>query len=237
MKKVTLIWALLAVLAVGAQENYFTTYNFVVEPQNQATVYKLIDDYYSKNKPDGIFVRLFENHFKDAGNKATHSIVFLGTREAVGAMYSGGGNDSFDLFLTRLNQHIKESAGSAMGQHLAAYGNTEPGARYPAQIYLLLEVEDPVAFEEQYNKFHSKHNPEGVIVVMGNILAGASPEGENRWAIIGYKDMQTAMGGREKMFTGAALAAREKAWNEFMANHGGVKVVRSGMRFLLGAWQ
>ncbi|MCK5442831.1 MAG: hypothetical protein KAJ23_13160 [Maribacter sp.] len=234
MKKIILVFALLIGFAVSAQDTYYTTYSFVVEPQNDATIFKLVDDFYSKNKPEGVFVRLFENHFKDAGNKATHQLVFSGTQEAVGNMYGGGPNDTFALFLTRLNQHIKESAGSAMGRNIAFYG--ESGTRYPAQRVLLLDVEDTNVFDEAYNKFHSKHNPPGVLVYMGTSITGQGVGKANRWAIIGYKDIKTAIGGRNKLLTGAALKAREKAWANFIANNGGVTVVGSGMRILLGAW-
>jgi hypothetical protein len=234
MKKVMLVFAVFFAFILNAQEDYYTMYSFVVEPQDEATVYKLVDDYYSKNKPEGVFVRLFENHFKDQRNKATHSIVFLGTQEAVGNMYGGGENDKFALFLTKLNQHIKEGAGSAMGRHIAIYGDTS--TRYPAQRYYLLDVADTEKFDAGYKKFHSKHNPPGVLVNMGTTIAGQGTGNFNRWVIIAFKDVKTALGGPNKLLSGAALTAREKGWAEFRATDGGVEVVGSGMRVLLGAW-
>lgn len=235
MKKIIFTIAFLFVLIGSAQENYYTNYSFVVEPENEATVFKLVDDYYSENKPEGVFVRLFENHFKDGNNKATHMLVFLGTQEDVGNMY-GGGDDKFALFLTRLNQHIKEGSGSSMGRHLALYGDTDSNVRYPAQRIYLLDVKDTEAFDAEYNKFHSKHNPPGVLVNMGNTIVGQGTGKFNRWVIIGFKDMKAAMGGPNKLLSGAALTARQKAWDDFRANDGGVEVVGSSMRMLLGAW-
>lgn len=81
MKKIILSLLLLLAFAVEAQDQYYTNYSFVVEPQNEAAVYKLVDDYYSENKPEGVFVRLFENHFKSPKSKATHMIVFLDLRK------------------------------------------------------------------------------------------------------------------------------------------------------------
>jgi hypothetical protein len=234
MKKILLVFAMFYAIVLCAQDNYYTMYSFVVEPQDQAIVYKLVDDYYSKNKPEGVFVRLFENHFKDQGNKATHSLVFLGSQEAVGNLYAGGPNDTFSLFLTRLNQHIKEAAGSAMGRHIAMFGDSS--TRYPAQRYYLLDVKDTEKFDAGYNKFHSKHNPPGVLVNMGTSMVGEGSGSANRWVIIAFKDIKTALGGPNKLLTGAALSAREKAWDEFRASDGGVSVVSSGMRVLLGAW-
>ena len=144
MRRFVLLFALLLAFAVNAQDTYFTTYSFVVEPQEEATVRQLVDDYYSKNKPEGVFVRLFENHFHDGGNTATHAIVFTGSLDDLSKMYDGGSSESFSLFLTRLNQHIKDGNGSAMGHHLAIYGDTN--TRYPFQRYYYLKVKDPAAF-------------------------------------------------------------------------------------------
>lgn len=234
MKKAVFILAVLLSFALSAQDNYYTTYSFVVEPHNEATVYKLVDDYYSKNKPDGVYVRLFENHFKAEDMKATHSIVFLGTQEAVGKMYAGGGNVNFDLFITKLNQYIKDGAGSAMGRHIALYGDTN--TRYPFQRYYLLDVADTDKFDAEFNKFHSKHNPPGMLVNMGNTIVGQGTGHYNRWVIAAFKDMNSAMGGANQLVSGAALTARQKAWDAYMAAHGGVEMVGSGMRVLLGAW-
>lgn len=233
MKKIILSLLLLLAFAVEAQDQYYTNYSFVVEPQNEAAVYKLVDDYYSENKPEGVFVRLFENHFKSPKSKATHMIVFLGSQEDVGNMYASG-DDKFSLFLTRLNQHIKEGSGSSMGRHLALYGDTN--VRYPAQRIYLLDVEDTEKFDSEYNKFHSKHNPPGVLVNMGNTIVGGGTGTFNRWVIIGFKDIKAAMGGPNALMSGSALEARKKAWDEFRANDGGVEVVGSSMRILLGAW-
>ena len=120
-----------------------------------------------------------------------------------------------------------------MGRHIAIYGDTD--TRYPAQRYYLLNVNDTEAFDAGYNKFHSKHNPPGVLVNMGATIAGSAGT-FNRWVIIGFKDVKTALGGPNKLLSGAALSAREKAWDEFRSSDGGVSVVGSGMRLLLGAW-
>ncbi len=80
-KNFILLFVLFIVYVASAQDNYYTKYSFVVDPQDEATVYKLVDDFYSKNKPEDVFVRFFENHFKSQGNNATHSLVFLGTQE------------------------------------------------------------------------------------------------------------------------------------------------------------
>ena len=234
MRKLFVLFALFLGLTLSAQDTYYTIYSFVVEPQNEAAVYKLFNDYYSANKPEGVYVRLFENHFKDQDSKATHAVVFSGSREAVSKMYSGSGNVDFDLFIARLNPHIKDGAGSGMGRHLALFGDTS--TRYPFQRYYLLDAADTDKFDAEFKKFHSKHIPPGMLMNMGTPMLGQGSGDFNRWVIQGYKDMNSAMGGAGSMVTGAAKTAREKAWDEYMASHGGVEIVGTGMRVLLGAW-
>ena len=149
-------------------------------------------------------------------------------------MYSGGQNDTWQLFITKINQHLKDTFSSAMGTRIASYGDRS--GTYPIQKYFFLDAEDGDKFEEGYRKYHSTHNPDGMIVAMGNITAGHSPDGANRWVILGYKDFKTAMGGSDMLRTDDQKKAAEKAWDEYMDSHGGVNVVRSGLRVQLGTW-
>ncbi|MDT0552625.1 hypothetical protein [Urechidicola vernalis] len=234
MRKFIFYLLLLTAISINAQESYFTIYNFSVEPQNEATVYKLVNDYYSTNKTEGVTVSFYENHFNDNGNNFTHSIVFSGSFDDIGNMYSLGNNDAWNLFLTKVNQHIKEGFSSAMGTSIASYGDVDTS--HPVQKYILLHVEDGDAFDAAYKVFNSKHNPDGRITMMGNITAGQSPYGENRWVVNGFKDFKAAIGGANKLLSEQALEERGKGWDEFRSTHGGVTLVRTGLRVLLGQW-
>ena len=234
MKKLLITVLLMVCFTISAQESYFTTYNFTVAPEDVSAVYKIVDDYYSKNKPEGVLVYLFENHFNDSGNNFSHSIVFAGPLDAVAGMYSGGGGDAFQLFITRINQHIEDPFSSAMGTRIASYGDMDKP--HPVQRYYILDSEDGDAFEAGFRKFHSEHDPEQIISMMGNFTAGSSPEGENRWVIVGFEDFKSAMGGTDILMSDAAKAARDKAWDEYMDSHGGVRMIRSGLRVMMGNW-
>ena len=234
MKKLLITIFLLTCFSISAQEAYFTTYNFTVEAEDVSTVYKLVDEYYSKNKTEGVRVYLFENHFNDSGNNFSHSIVFAGSLDALSGMYGGGQNDTWQLFITRINQHLKDSFSSAMGTRIASYGDMDKP--HPVQRYYILDSEDGDAFEAGFRKFHSEHDPEGIVSLMGNFTAGSSPEGENRWVVVGFEDFKSAMGGTDILMSDAAKAARDKAWDEYMDSHGGVRMIRSGLRILMGNW-
>jgi len=233
MKKLFTLLGLLAVFAVSAQEYYFTTYNFTVAPENVQTIYGLFNDYYSKNKPQGVTVSLYENHFHDNGANFTHSVVFSGSLDAMGAAYAGGPNASWDLFLTRINQHIESNYSSAMGSGLAVIGDTSQ--KHPFQILSLLEVENGSAFLETWKKINAM-NPTGRVVSIGNIQAGRSPDGANFWIVNSFKDMKSAMGGLNSLMTPAQREARSKAMEETSGSSGEVRWVRNGLRILLGQW-
>ena len=61
---------LFTVFAISAQQSYWSNYTFIVEPENEATVFKLIDDYFKENKIEGVTVSLYSNHFHDEDNTA-----------------------------------------------------------------------------------------------------------------------------------------------------------------------
>lgn len=234
MKKLLFSLLVFSACALSAQESYWTSYQFVVETQDEAAVYNILDDYFSKNKKDGVTVSLYENHFHDASNTATHMVTFSGSLEAMGSQYANDGGAAWDLFLTRVNQQIKKGSAAAMGTRISHHGDIN--GSYPIQQYVILDVEDTDTFIAAYNKFNVTHNPPGRLNMMGNFTSGRSPQGETHWVINGYADFKTSMGGPNAMLPAAQAAEREKAWDAFLASHGGVRLVRSGTRVLLGRW-
>ncbi len=234
MKKLVTTLLLFAVAAISAQESYWTNYSFIVEPQKEATVYKLIDDYFKTNKYQGVTVTLYANHFHDADNNATHTLGFAGSLDAMGQMYSDDGGDAWALLVSKLNDHIKEASANRMGTTKKSYGDTE--GNYPVQRYFILDVENATAFEAAYTKFQNAHPLNTRVVMMGNFTSGISPEGENHWVLSGYADFKAAMGGTDVMLTAAQRKARDAAWKNFEENNGGVRMVRSGTRVQMGQW-
>ena len=234
MKKSIFLILLFLGFSAIAQEGYFTTYNFKVQSQNVSAVFDLFDDYYLKNKPAGVSVYLYENHFHDSGNDFTHSVVFTGTLDAVGKMYARGENDSWSLFITKINQLTEDVSSAMMGARIAGFGDNSQ--KYPFQRYTILDCQDRTAFTEAYNKINKDHNPVGRSTTMGSIGSGAGPDGGNTWVINGFKDFRAAIGGVNGLMTDAQRTARDKAWDEIMPNNGGVTVVRTGMRILLKEW-
>lgn len=234
MKKLVLCALLLVAFSLNAQESYWTYYNFSVEQKNEAAVLKLVEDYFKENKQDGVTVRFFENHFNDSDNNYTHSIGFSGSLDAMGNQYSGVQSDKWDLFLTRVNQLIESSFSSSMGSIISTYGALDKV--YPIQNYIYIHVNDTEAFLTARKKYFSSFNSDVRLTVLGNVSSGRSPHGETHMVIMGYKDFKSAMSGIDGLLSADQVEARKKAWKEFGENHGGVQVIRSGTRILLGKW-
>lgn len=218
-----------------AQQAYWTNYTVVVAPEKVATVYNLINDYYTANPPEGVTVSFWENHFSDHDNNSTHALIFSGSLDAMGKMYSQDGGAARKLFLAQLNQRVEEGYSSNMGTRLSHNGDLAQD--YPVQKYIIVHADNGAAFDEAFSKLHKANTPEGTLNMMGIITSGASPEGENRWVINGFKDFKSAIGGANAMRNPAEKTARTKSWKEFQDTKGESHLVWSGTRIRMGQWK
>ena len=234
MRKLIFLACLLFAWMGNAQDAYFTVYNFSVESEDVSTVYKLFDDYFTANKPEGVMVSLYENHFNDPTNNFTHSVVFSGTLDNLGNMYDNDGGDAWSLFITRVNQHMKDGFSSASGTRWAIFGDASQQYRF--QRYYIIDAEDTSAMVSAYNAYNEEHNPEGRLTMMGGISMGHGPDGANVWVINGFKDFKTALGGAGQLRTEADSEASRAAWQKMREDRGETRLVRSGLRILLKSW-
>jgi hypothetical protein len=234
MKKLITSVLLLVAITINAQESYFTTYNFTVEPSQQSAIVQLMSDYFTAHKREGVTVSLWENHFNDKDNNYSHSVVFAGSLDAMGAQYGNDGGSEWTLFLTQVNQHIKENFSAAMGTRLASWGDMN--MKYPVQNYYIVHVEDEPTFLAAYTKYQTSAVRKDWMNMVGSISTGRGNDGGTHWAITGYKDFKSAMGGSNAVMTAAEKTARDKAWKTFTETNGGAHLVRSGTRVMVGQW-
>lgn len=233
MKRVTFLVFLCMALLTQAQTSYFTAYNFTVEPHNVGTVYNLVDTYYKAHKPEGVTVWLYENHFNDAGNNYTHSIVFAGSLDAMGAMYSSS-DEAFQLFLTNVNAHIRDGYSAVSGTVQQTFAGGD--GPFPFRRLFQLDVDNAEAFSKSFQEFNTKHNPMGRMLSMGAITMGRSPEGETHFVLVGFKDMKAAMAGVYGLVPENQRAAYDKAWDAHRESSGEVSIVRNSLMVVLGEW-
>lgn len=228
MKKIILLLSLTITSVTFAQTRYWTSYNFSIEPQNQAAVYKLLDDYFTaKPTSDDVNAYLYENHFKDNGNNYSHSLIWAGSLDGMGAQYKPKQDKHWELLLTKLTQLIDEFHSATMGNTVVNIGENKP-----IQRYFYLDVEDPQSYLAAFNKYQ-KYRPKDRQVLLGGFSAGRSPDGETHWIIIGFDDMKSAMDAGAYRRNNAQA---QKAWDEYGKNRGETRLVRSGLRIMLGNW-
>ena len=227
MKKIILLSLFVSFVSFG-QTRYWTSYNFTVEPKNQAAVYKLVDDYFKSNPTsENVNAYLYENHFKDNGNNYSHSFIWAGTLDGMGSQYAPRQDKDWELFLAKLTQHIDEFHSATMGNTVIYQGDNKP-----IQRYFYLDVEDQTKYLMAFKKY-LKYRPKDRQVLLGGFSAGRSPDGESHWIIVGFDDMKSAMDPGAYRRTNAQA---QKAWDEYRKNRGETRLVRSGLRIMLGSW-
>jgi hypothetical protein len=233
MKKIILSLLLLTTLNLFAQENYWTSYNFNVDVEDEEIVAKLTNDYFSSpnSKAEGVTVFLFENHFKDISNNASHTIAFTGTLDAMGKQYSQGDDLSWDLFLSKLNRYTK-SHSSAAGRSLISFG--VPG-NYPVQNLYILKVKNGRKFAAAWENYNTISNPEDRRVTFGQFNLGRSTNGETHYVLSEVNSFKDAFG--MKKFRDRISSAKNTAWNKFIEEFdGNAEMVKTKTRTVVGKW-
>lgn len=219
-------------LTLMAQEYYWTSYNFNVDSEDIEITTKLTDDYFSQpgSKADGVTVYLFENHFKDSENNWSHQLVFAGTLDAMGEQYSRVPNDSWNLYLAKMGQYLKQHSAGA-GKSLLTIGEL---GTHPIQNVLWLDVRDAEKFARAWKKYHGKFSPSDRRITLGQFRLGRSPMHETHYVLTGVNDFKTAF---EPNKYREGNPAAEKAWDEFIATVSDeVTILRSNTRIMLGKW-
>jgi len=109
----------LSLTVAYGQRRFWTSYNFTVKQGNEATVYQLLEDYFKANPTsDDINAYLYENHFRDSGNNCSHSFVWAGSIDGMGAQYSPKDDKEWELFLTKIDQFIEKISQRRNGVYL-----------------------------------------------------------------------------------------------------------------------
>lgn len=231
MKNLFFVLFALCTTFLFAQEYHWTAYNFSLDVEDIEIVEKLTGDYFGVegNKAEGVTVYLFENHFNDNSINFTHSFVFVGSLDAIGAQYGQKPSDKWKLFISKINQYTK-SHSSAAGKSLASFG--EVGA-HPIQNLYWLKVDDQKKFLDAFKKYHSKHSQSDRRVTLGSFGLGRSPHGETNYVLVGVNDFKTAMSSRSYLKNDKTAQA---AWKEYRENTGEISLVRSTTRVMLGKW-
>ena len=227
MKSFSLILLLISQFSFG-QTRYWTSYNITIEPENVEAVFNLFDHYFKLNPTsEDLNAYLYENHFRDNNNNYTHSFIWAGSLEEIGEQYAPKQNSAWELLITKVSQLIKETHSATMGDNIVNIGENKP-----IQRYFYLDVKDPEKYLMAFKK-SLKFRPKDQQTLLGGFSAGRSPDGETHWVIVGFDDMKSAMDpGAYRRSNPEA----KKSWDEYRKNRGNSRLVRSGLRILMGIW-
>ena len=216
-------------LSSFAQTTYWTSYNFSVDSENEVTVYNLMDEHFKNNPIEGVTVYLYENHISDRGNNYTHNVILSGSKEAMAANYDSPKNKSFELFQSKIGYFTK-SHSSSMGNRTSAFNNGDK----LIQKYYFIDADDSSKLSAAFNNY-GKYRPENHQALFGSITSGVSPAGESNWIIIGFDSFKDALGQNDYRKNNKNA---QQAWDKYLDEgfSGKTKIVRSGLRIMLGKW-
>ena len=125
MKKILSITLLFFVTLSYSQR--WSAYGFKVSPENEETVVKIIDDYFTANSIEGVTVSLYSIMFTAADLNFTHEVIFSGEAEAMAKLYSPNFQDTaWQLFSSKINNFIEENIFSANGWRAFEFGDVMP---------------------------------------------------------------------------------------------------------------
>ncbi|MDA9322949.1 hypothetical protein N9Q55_02660 [Flavobacteriaceae bacterium] len=233
MKKLLLLlFAIVFSSSLFAQEYYWTTYSFDVEAEDEEIVTKLFNDYFSaaNSKAEGVSTFLFENHFIDSANHASHTVAFTGTLDAMGKQYSRGENISWELFTTKLSRYITHHS-AASGRSLISYGI--PGSHSIQNLYIL-KVKNAAKFASAWEEYNSKFSPKDRRVTLGRFSLGRSSDGETHYVLSGVDSFEDAFNpGKYRESNSSAKNAWSKFVEEFEEN---AQMIRTQTRVMIGKW-
>ena len=100
----------------------------------------------------------------------------------------------------------------------------------------MVKAEDSDAFEAAFQKMNAEHNPEGRMIFAGEITSGRSAAGETHFIIAAFKTFKAALAGVGPLIPANKQDAYNKAWKEYTDTSGGVTMISTSMRILLGEW-
>ena len=104
----------------------WSSYGIKVAPENEETVVKIMDDYFTKNKIEGVTVSLYSIMFTAADLDFTHEVIFSGEGEATAKLYEPGFQDTaWQLFSSKINNFV-ENVFSGQGWRNFNFGETMP---------------------------------------------------------------------------------------------------------------
>ena len=239
MKKTFLLLTLLIVNSIYSQtkvttDEHWSAYAISVQPQNEETVFNIIDEYFSEHKLDDIRVMLFSILFADQSMvEATHEIVFVGNSDSMSKFYSPMNfTTEWNLFSSKISNFIDKTVWALNGRGLASTGPDPTEVVYPYEQILNWGPErDIQKFRKAWVELNKKHERTDRSAVIFTITSSADHKCGVVLRYPSYKAMLTSNAEYAKN-----NPSWQKDWQTYLKENGGGQITRNFSRILLKEW-
>ena len=173
--------------------NHCAVYGFKVSPENESTVFKIIDNYFTANKTEGVSVSLYNVMFASTDITATHIISFDGNKKNMGQFFNPTNSSSESaLFFSKLNYFVDEASFSGNGTRLARFGVKEEVM--PVQEIYVIDSEEYSEYRKWLDNqriLDEKYPKDYISTATGRISHGGIVPGINTWIMNGFKSYES----------------------------------------------
>tara|TARA_B100000242_G_C42909790_1_gene421857 strand:+ start:53 stop:772 length:720 start_codon:yes stop_codon:yes gene_type:complete len=239
MKKTFILLTLLIANSIYSQtkvttDEHWSAYAISVQPQNEETVFNIIDEYFSEHKLDDIRVMLFSILFADQSMvEATHEIVFVGNSDSMSKFYSPMNfTTEWNLFSSKISNFIDKTVWALNGRGLASTGPDPTEVVYPYEQILNWGPErDIQKFRKAWVELNKKHERTDRSAVIFTITSSADHKCGVVLRYPSYKAMLTSNAEYAKN-----NPSWQKDWQTYLKENGGGQITRNFSRILLKEW-
>tara|TARA_B100000282_G_C31597663_1_gene428659 strand:+ start:55 stop:774 length:720 start_codon:yes stop_codon:yes gene_type:complete len=239
MKKTFILLTLLIANSIYSQtkvttDEHWSAYAISVQPQNEETVFNIIDEYFSEHKLDDIRVMLFSILFADQSMvEATHEIVFVGNSDSMSKFYSPMNfTTEWNLFSSKISNFIDKTVWALNGRGLASTGPDPTDVVYPYEQILNWGPErDIQKFRKAWVELNKKHERTDRSAVIFTITSSADHKCGVVLRYPSYKAMLTSNAEYAKN-----NPSWQKDWQTYLKENGGGQITRNFSRILLKEW-
>ena len=239
MKKTFILLTLLIANSIYSQtkvttDEHWSAYAISVQPQNEETVFNIIDEYFSEHKLDDIRVMLFSILFADQSMvEATHEIVFVGNSDSMSKFYSPMNfTTEWNLFSSKISNFIDKTVWALNGRGLASTGPDPTEIVYPYEQILNWGPErDIQKFRKAWVELNKKHERTDRSAVIFTITSSADHKCGVVLRYPSYKAMLTSNAEYAKN-----NSSWQKDWQTYLKENGGGQITRNFSRILLKEW-
>ena len=239
MKKTFIIIIFLLANTIYSQtkvttDEHWSAYAISVQPQNEETVFNIIDEYFSEHKLGDIRVMLFSILFADQSMvEATHEIVFVGNSDSMSKFYSPMNfTTEWNLFSSKISNFIDKTVWALNGRGLASTGPDPTEVVYPYEQILNWGPErDIQKFRKAWVELNKKHERTDRSAVIFTITSSADHKCGVVLRYPSYKAMLTSNAEYAKN-----NPSWQKDWQTYLKENGGGQITRNFSRILLKEW-